>query len=311
MGLVLPIYYPLMSVALPIISESLRKYIEPFGGSADLVHNVRIGREPLSLASYRLARQRGIPFVLTPVHHPRWEGRRYEAYNDLYRRSDALLALTEAEVDVLVDIGVERQRIHVIGMGPILEDTAYPENFLNTFNLQAPVVLFLGQHYEYKGFRQVLESAKYVWRKVPETNFVFVGPAVGQSEKAFAMFKDPRIHRIGHLNLQQKTNALAACSLLCVPSSQESFGGVYTEAWSFRKPVIGCPIPAVREVVSDGVDGYLVAQDPEEIADRICVLLLDSNHSQTMGEAGKSKVEKRYTWEKIANRTEKAYLDVL
>jgi hypothetical protein len=35
-------------------------------------------------------------------------------------------------------------------------------------------------------------------------------------------------------------------------------GGVYTEAWSFCKPVIGCPIPAVSELIVEGVDGCLV-----------------------------------------------------
>jgi glycosyltransferase involved in cell wall biosynthesis len=56
---------------------------------------------------------------------------------------------------------------------------------------------------------------------------------------------DPRILELGSVDLQTKTDALEACTLLCLPSTQESFGGVYTEAWSFKKPVIGCDIPAV------------------------------------------------------------------
>jgi glycosyltransferase involved in cell wall biosynthesis len=116
---------------------------------------------------------------------------------------------------------------------------------------------------------------------------------------------------MGAVDLQTKTDALAACSVLCVPSSQESFGGVYTEAWFFEKPVIGCDIPAVREVIDNGVDGFLVRQDPAEIADRICQLLLNPAKAEKMGQAGRRKVIKNYTWDKIAQRTEAAYYAVL
>jgi glycosyltransferase involved in cell wall biosynthesis len=109
------------------------------------------------------------------------------------------------------------------------------------------------------------------------------------------------------VGLQLKTDALAACALLCVPSTQESFGGVYTEAWSFGKPVIGCDIPAVAEVITDGQDGYLVDQEPEQIAERVCHLLLNPAQAEAMGQAGQHKVEAEYTWQRIAERTEEAY----
>lgn len=149
------------------------------------------------------------------------------------------------------------------------------EAFLQRCGIKEPMILFLGQHYPYKGYRQRLQATAEVWKKIPEARFVFIGPDVANSAKVFARYSDPRIHRLGSVDLQTKTDALAACTLLCVPSSQESFGGVYTEAWSFAKLVIGCNIPAVAEVIADGVDGYLVPQDPKSISDAICQVLFD------------------------------------
>ena len=40
----------------------------------DLIHTSRIGREPFSFSSLQVARNRGVPFVFTPNHHPRWVG---------------------------------------------------------------------------------------------------------------------------------------------------------------------------------------------------------------------------------------------
>ena len=85
MGLMLPFYYPCMGAVVPRMASLLEKYLDPFMAKVDLVHNVRIGREPLSYASQRLALKYRIPFVLTPVHHPRWDGWRYRIYNRLYR----------------------------------------------------------------------------------------------------------------------------------------------------------------------------------------------------------------------------------
>jgi alpha-maltose-1-phosphate synthase len=307
----IPIYYPLMDVALKPIANNLEKHLNKYAKNADLIHNVRIGREGLSYASYQAARKNNIPFVLTPVHHPRWVGWRYRAYLELYKSADLIIALTEVEKNILIGLGVKEERILVTGIGSILAESANLASFKKKYQIKEPIILFLGQHYPYKGYQQLLAATSLVWQKIPEASFVFIGPDIKNSQKYFDNFKDKRIHRLGAVDLQTKTDALAACHLLCVPSSQESFGGVYTEAWSFAKPVIGCNIPAVSEVISHGVDGYLVQQTPEEIAEAICQILLNPSQAETMGLAGKQKVESRFTWEQLARKTEAAYLRII
>jgi glycosyltransferase involved in cell wall biosynthesis len=301
------LYYPLMGVALPPIASKLTELLQPSATQPDLIHNVRVGREGLSWASFNLAREKGIPFVLTPLHHPRWIGWRYRKYIELYQKADAVIALTAAEKHILIGLGVKPDNIHVTGMGPMLSAQADPESFRTDHNLTGPIVLFLGQHYEYKGYRHLLEATSMVWSQHPDTHFVFIGPAVKRSEEAFVECADSRIHRLGAVSLQDKTNALAACTLLCVPSMQESFGGVYTEAWHFGKPVIGGNIPAIADVIREGTDGYLVEQQPSVIADRIIDLLDHPARAASMGEAGREKTEKYYTWQRLAAATERVY----
>ena len=307
MGLLLPWYYLSMGIVVPAMASLLEAYLEPFYNQVDLVHNVRIGREPLSIASLTLAHKHQIPFVLTPVHHPRWDGWRYRIYNQLYRDADVVLALTNAEKDILMSLGVAEARIHVIGMGPILSRESSTDRFRRKRQIEGPIVLFIGQHYRYKGYVELLDSTELVWDKVPNAQFVFIGPPVGNSSSVFSKYSDPRIHFLGKTDLQEKTDALDACTLLCVPSTQESFGGVYTEAWSFGKPVIGCRIPAVSEVIDDGVNGILVDQEPSEIARNIIMLLQNEGMRESMGAEGKTKAETKYSWGEIASRTEHAY----
>ena len=305
----LPLYYPAMDFALPAIANCISQYLDNFAQQANLIHNVRIGREGLSYASYQMAQKYNIPFIFTPVHHPRWIGWRYRAYLKLYQLADAVIALTQTEKQTLIELGVKPERITITGIGPMVAQTANIKTFQEIYKITDPIVLFLAQHYPYKGYQQLLQAAPLVWKKFPEAQFVFVGPTVANSEQYFKN-QDPRIHRLGALNLQDKTNALAACTLLCVPSTQESFGGVYTEAWHFAKPVIGCNIPAVSEVIDQGINGYLVNQKPESIADAICQILQNSSASQKMGQAGKEKLQKNFTWSIIAKKTESVYLNL-
>lgn len=289
------------------IALYLEKHLSLSGYQADLIHNVRIGREGLSYASYNLSKKQDIPFVFTPLHHPRWVGWRYQTYIDLYKKADALFALTEAEKNTLIQLGVKKNKITITGIGPVLAKESNPNAFVKKYKIKQPFILFLGQHYTYKGYVEILKSAPLVWGKFPDIDFVFIGPNVKGSEKVFRHCHDHRIHRLGKVDLQTKTDALAACKLLCVPSTQESFGGIYPEAWSFKKPVIGCRIPAVSDVISHGIDGLLINQNPIEIANAICELIQDFSLADSMGDAGYKKVQRKYNWSVIAERVNAVY----
>ncbi|HEX6423403.1 MAG TPA: glycosyltransferase family 4 protein [Acidimicrobiales bacterium] len=303
-------YYGATRTSARWLAAPVRRVLEPRARRADIVHCVRVGREPLALASADAARRAGRPFVFTPLHHPRWAGRRHRVYLDFYRRADRLIALTPAEKATLVALGARADDVSVTGIGPILAPGADPLGFREKHGLDGPVVLFLGQHFRYKGFLALLAAAPLVWSRAPETRFVFAGPPVGRSERSFRDV-DRRISRLGRVDLQTKTDALAACDILCMPSTQESFGGVFTEAWSFGKPVVAGDIPAVRDVVDDGVDGLLVDQDPEAIAERLLHLIDDPAERGRMGAAGRDKVADRYSWPALAAATERIYRSLL
>jgi glycosyltransferase involved in cell wall biosynthesis len=303
----LPIYYPATPLCAPIMSDLFLRHVDPFVADADVIHNARIGREYLSLALYRSARRHGKAFVFTPVHHPRWIGYRHRVFSYLSKRADAVVALTKAEKKILTDMGILEDRIFVTGIGPVVNEDAVAERFKMKYDVNAPFVLFLGQHFSYKGFKHVLKAMPIVWEKCPSTHFVFAGPAVGNSERSFKRHSDHRVRRIRKLSAQEKTDALSACALLCVPSTQESFGGVYTEAWSFEKPVIGAQIPSVSDLIHDGEDGYLVQPDHNMIAQRIVALLEDPERAGRMGKKGRQKVLEKYSWEKISHMTEGVY----
>jgi glycosyltransferase involved in cell wall biosynthesis len=171
--------------------------------------------------------------------------------------------------------------------------------------------LFLGQKYPYKGIDPLLDAAPLVWQKYPSARLSFIGPRTSYSRKRFAAVIDARIIELDTVDLQTKTDALAACTLLCLPSTQESFGGVFTEAWSLGKPVIGADIPAIREVIDEGVNGYVVSPTPAALAERITHLLAHPALAAQLGQAGQEKTARHYSWDRLAQKTEAVYTTVL
>ena len=308
-------YYAVKTRAIAAISAGLVPKLAALAPNCDLIYHARIGREALGFASLALARRRRVPFVFVPYHHPRWVGWNYRQYLDLYRAADAVMALTASERQTLMELGVRPARIFVTGNAPVLADLpaagAFARRHAPSPTAPGPLILFLAQKYRYKGLEAVLAAAPLVWQQHPEAWFAFVGPRTRFSERLFRHVNDPRLVEIGAVSLQEKTAALADCTVLCVPSSQESFGGVFTEAWALRKPVIGGPAPAVREVITPGSDGFVAAQNPAQIADYLNLLLAQPALAARLGQAGFAKVQAHFTWEVLAAKTEQAMHEVL
>lgn len=299
--------------AIRSIARTMRRdFARAAGPRPDLVHGIRIGCEFLATAARDHARRLGVPFVINALHHPGWDGDEHAHYAALYRDADAVIALTEYEREVLIGAkGVAPERVFVTGIGPLLAEHPKPDSFRQRHGLQRPFVLYLGRKVEHKGWRETLDAARAVHEKHPGVDLVFAGVDTRESRAAFAECRDPRVRNLGTLSLDDKTAALAACEFLCMPSSGESFGGVYVEAWKLGKAVIAGDLPSVRCVVDDGVNGELVPRDTRFVADAIVRLLDDPARSAAMGRAGREKVDTLYDLDRILDATLRAYAAAL
>ena len=298
-----PLYHVPGSPAPTEMGRLLAPHLAHLADGTDLLHNVFMGREAFSLGVMLAAHRAGLPFVFTPLRHERPLGWNSPAFRMLYREADALIALTEGEAAWLESQGAPRQRLHVIGIGPMNDPRATPDLAFEALGTRKRFVLFVGQLHEYKGFRALLSAAGRLESR--DVLFVFAGPDVRNHARFFDR-AGANVRWLRAVDNPLRDSLLKACSVVCVPSSRESFGGVVVEAWASGKPVVGGPAAATRELIEDGVDGWAVAQDPIAIADRLGQLLDDENLARDMGCRGKEKVARRFTWEAIAQ----AHLDV-
>jgi len=273
----------------------------------DVVHSVAGGY--FGWAAQEAARKEGVPFVVTPYVHP---GQHGDGPRDVqyYQDSDAVLALLETDQEILTDLGVSPEKVHLYGVVPLLPDSTHPDRFRAKHALDGQnVVLFVGSMAEYKGYPALINSAERVWETHPETRFLFIGPGDDELHSHFEQLDD-RVRYLGFVSKQEKADALAACDLFCMPSRHEILPAVYLEAWSYAKPVIGGPAHGLKSLIEGNDAGVVVPQEPQAIATEIATLLGDPARRKELGRNGRQLVRERYSTEALVNVLETVYSSV-
>lgn len=271
---------------------------------ADIIHYIGTGWQLLGFTASVVARQRGIPFTVTPFVHPEvWGDSRVDIR--FYNRSDAVWVCSGYEKTHLEKLGVTPGLLHHTTMAPAATVQGNAARFRLSHGLgNRPLILFLARKKRYKGFHTLREAMLAVLKAAPDTCLVAAG---ADGEQPYPPVPEANYLDLGELtpnpvDAQHKADALAACDVYCMPSTAEAFGIVYVEAWSYGKPVIGGSAPALRELILDDVNGFRVEQDHSRVADRLIQLLADASLSSRLGEAGRAWTEENCTWPAVMER---------
>lgn len=269
----------------------------------------------------RISRKKNIPLVLHGGLHPEdvW-GFDRDNMLSVIRRANAYIANTTYEKKYLVEQGIDKDKIHVVGVGTEVEVFAAADGrrFRRSIGLDAqPLLAFVGQQGGHKGIETIIQAMPFVWRQVPEARLVIAGARTAYSQIIDEMIAGlpgesrGKVTTLSNFTESEKADILAACDVFVSPSGFESFGITYLEAWSCAKPVIGTRSGAIPSVIAEGKDGLLVDyKDYRELAGAILELLSDEAVRLAMGDNGRRKVLAKYTWSKVAAKFRSVYAQV-
>jgi len=163
-------------------------------------------------------------------------------------------------------------------------------------------ILFLGRVNWKKGIDLLIESLT----SLPEMRLVVAGndeehyiPRL--SELAERIGVKQRVEFRGSVSGDEKDKLLGSARVLVLPSISENFGNVVIEAMAAATPVIVAEGVGVAEDVRRAHAGLVVERKPQAIANAIREV------SAEMGERGRTLVEERFTWPRVAEEMEREY----
>jgi N-acetyl-alpha-D-glucosaminyl L-malate synthase BshA len=174
------------------------------------------------------------------------------------------------------------------------------------------IVIHLSNFRPVKRPADVVEIFERVQAKIPAI-LLMVGDGPERSSAEWLVRHhgvDKKVHFLGKRDNIE--DLIGISDLLLLPSDNESFGLVALEAMACEVPVIVSKVGGLPEVVTDGVEGYLVEpRDVDKMAERALQILSDESRRKEMGKAGRETARQRFCASKIIPQYEKYYEKVV
>lgn len=193
------------------------------------------------------------------------------------------------------------ERLHVVHMGIPVDDFSSRAPALPT---GPPRLLYIGRLVPEKGQAVLLEAiALLTERGYPvEATLVGEGPMRPALERlSMQLGIASQVDFPGAVGQDDLRELYEGATVFCLPSFAEGVPVVLMEAMSMEVPAISTRIAGIPELIEDAHSGFLVAPGrPEELADRIAILLDDPHLRRKLGANGREKVLREFNAEKSA-----------
>ena len=250
--------------------------------------------------------------------------------------ADAVIAVSEGtrrEVLEFYDLDPARVKVIHNGIQPDVFRRKDPGPALRKYGVpeDKPYLLFVGRITRQKGVLHLVRALRQV---TPDLQAVLCAGAPDTEEIGREMEAEVRnlqmerrgVHWIHEMvPVPELVRLYSGAALFVCPSIYEPFGIINLEAMACGCPVVASRVGGIPEAVADGETGILVPlqskgapdfepRDPaafqRDLAAAINSLHADGALRRRMSEAGRRRVEERFSWANIARRTLDLYEEV-
>ncbi len=303
----------------------------------------------VGLPALRVARRHGIPMVYEI--RDLWENAsvdrgRFAAGSPLYkiarglesyvvRHADGVVTICDLLKNEIAPRAGKPDKVHVIANG-VDTDAFRPQGsnaaLINRWNLVGKeVILYAGTFQPYEGLDLLIRAMADVVRNRPAAHLVIVGGSAGFAGGSGAISPEEKFllsavneagvashvtftGRIPHAEVKEM---YALADILCYPRRMTLTTALTTplkplEGMAMAKPVIASDVPAMCELVMDGVTGLTFkAGDAQDLARKCTALLADAHLQLTLGAAAQNWVVRERQWPTLVGGYTAVYSAVL
>ena len=249
-----------------------------------------------------------------------FQEREAEVMND----ADLVVTLGREMKSNIVAAGVPESKVLI---SPNAVGGDYLNEPLDVVSARRVLGLAEGGHYigtvsslvAYEGIDCLIEAFNILAPRFPELRLLIVGDGASRPALELQARNSHHADRIiftGRVPRGEAVTYHQALDVFAVPRRDLEVTRSVTplkpvEALASARPVVASNLPALQEIVTDGVSGTLVpADDAGQLADAVEVLLRDGPLRNSLGRNGRSQVLESRTWPATARALSAAYREL-
>lgn len=234
---------------------------------------------------------------------------------DFYEKADLVWVPQASVVDVIRDYGY-RGEVEVMDNGSDLVDD-YPDSFFSEARTKLGigkdefVLLFVGQHIWEKNPKLILESLSRLKDLPYRMYFIGTGYAAdAMKNMAAELGLDGKVTFVGCIHDRELLKEYyAAADLFLFPSLYDNAPLVLREAAALHTPAVMAKGSTASAILTDGVNGFLVENDPDMMSALLRSLSCDREKIRRVGlQASRTIVR---SWEDCVEEVLGRYNDLL
>ena len=230
-------------------------------------------------------------------------------YGLLASRFDRVVAVSVDVKDALVkDYGLREKRVQVIRNG-IVVPASPPEFRVKDYFLIGSA----GRFFPVKDYLFMVEVAREVITKSSKIRFELAGegPSLGDIQDLIKKYGLKE-----HFALRGFLHDMSAfyqeLDVYLNTSLHEGIPMSVLEAMAYRLPTIAPKVGGLKEIVTDGVDGYLLnARTPKDFADKCLSLYESETLRQKMAHAAREKIIREFSIQRMVEDYTDIYMQII
>lgn len=168
-----------------------------------------------------------------------------------------------------------------------------------------PSLLFAGKFSERGGGDLAARAVRLAASRFPTARFIFMGAGpLAESMREEAGPNAVFVPTQGRVVPQEYYRAV---DLVLAPFRRDHNGRSVLAAWAAGRPVVALEDGVPAEFVLGDTNGWLIPEDPVELAAVIMSAFADRGRTAWMGQNGRVAAETAFTWDEAARRLLEAY----
>lgn len=224
------------------------------------------------------------------------------------KRCAAVTALSEALAVATSEVGIPREKIHIIPNGVVTE------RFKPLLTSEREkLIVYVGSFIERKGVKYLLQAVANAFPNLSGYQLVLIGDG---PEKAYLqdlaqqLGIAERVRFLGFLPQDQVRHWLQRAKLFVLPSLEEGLGVVLLEALACGTPIVASGVGGIVDVVTAEVGQLVPPADSDSLGRTIVQVLLGAAWDQ-MSQDARQRAVTVYDWDHVGSQYLSVYRTLL